>query len=332
MIISRTPFRISFFGGGTDYPAWYRDNGGAVLSTSIDKYCYISCRRLPPFFEYRHRIVYSKTEHCNSIDDILHPAVREVFRFIGVNEGLEIHHDGDLPARAGLGSSSTFTVGLLHALYALQGRIVSKEQLAREAIHVEQDLIREDVGSQDQIAAAFGGLNRISFMRENEFSVDRLTLNREKKDLLQRHLLLLFTGFARSAPEIAHEVITMIRNRHGELNALRGMVDAAIGILNRSGDDITDFGRLLHESWSIKRSLTARITTPHIDEIYESAQQAGAIGGKLLGAGGGGFMLLFARPEHHQRIRERLKQLLFVPFQFENMGSQIVVYQPDGLY
>lgn len=332
MIISRTPFRISFFGGGTDYPIWFRGNGGAVLSTTIDKYCYISCRRLPPFFEYKHRIVYSKYEHINKINDIVHPAVRETFRFMHIEEGLEIHHDGDLPARSGLGSSSSFTVGMLNALYALRGKMISKEQLAKNAIYVEQHMIKEDVGSQDQVAAAFGGFNLVKFGRDDLFSVNPVILSMEKLLAIESHLMLMFTGFSRTAHEIAKEQIKETPHRSAELAEMFRMVEDALVILNRGSDDITDFGRLLNEAWKIKRSLTSKISNSEIDEIYSAALSAGAIGGKLLGAGGGGFMLIFARPEDHPVIKAKLKDFLFVPFKFENSGSLIVVYQPDGLY
>jgi len=325
MIISRTPFRISFFGGGTDYPAWYRDNGGAVLSTTIDKYCHISCRYLPPFFEHRHRIVYSKFEHVNAIDEIAHPAVREVFRFMDVRDGLEIHHDGDLPARSGLGSSSSFTVGLLHALYALKGRMVGKRRLALEAIHIEQEMIRENVGSQDQAIAAFGGLNRIEFGGEYHIEVRPITIRADRLRLFQDHLMLFFTGFSRIASEVAVDTIRRIPDRREELRSLRDMVDEATGILNGDGP-LDDLGRLLDQGWKLKRSLSENISTSRIDEIYDTARKAGAVGGKLLGAGGGGFMLFFVHPDARKRVREALKSLLHVPFRFEFLGSQIIYY------
>ncbi len=332
MIISKTPFRVSFFGGGTDYPVWFHENGGAALSTTIDKYCYISCRYLPPFFDYRHRIVYSKTEQITEIDDIDHPAVREVFRFMDLKRGVEIHHDGDLPARTGLGSSSSFTVGLLHTLYALNGRMVTKDQLAKEAIYVEQGMIKENVGSQDQIAAAFGGFNKIIFHRDGSFSVNPLFLTNNKLKELQDHLMLFFTGFSRNASDIAGEQIKKTPLKKRELHRMHEMVDQAISILGNDNTDICDFGRLLHESWTIKRGLTDRITTSHIDEIYEAAYSAGALGGKLLGAGGGGFMVIFAKPENQDLIKEKLSDLLLVPFQFETSGSQIIIYQPNLSY
>lgn len=330
MIISRTPFRISFFGGGTDYPTWYKENGGAVLSTTIDKYCYISCRPLPPFFKYKHRIVYSISEQVSDIDKIIHPAVRESFRFMGIAKGLEIHHDGDLPARSGLGSSSSFTVGLLKTLYAFKGKMVTKQKLALEAIHVEQNMIKENVGSQDQVSAAFGGFNKIDFKSDGSFNVASVVLSKERLQELQNHLMLFFTGFSRIASDIAKEQIEKILDNRKQLLAISEMVDEAISILN-SERDIYEFGELLHESWKIKRSFSEKISNQHIDGIYEAARDSGALGGKILGAGGGGFMLIFAKPEDQPRVKERLKDLLLVPCSFENSGSQIVVYNPDGL-
>ncbi|MFC1940710.1 kinase [Chloroflexota bacterium] len=331
MIISRTPFRISFFGGGTDYPVWYRENGGAVLSTTIDKYCYITCRCLPPFFEHKHRIVYSQAELVRDIDEIRHPSVRETLRFTGITEGMEIHHDGDLPARTGLGSSSSFTVGLLHALYTLKGIMPARMQLARDAIGIEQNILKENVGSQDQVSAAFGGLNRIDFSREKDIEIKRITIKPDRIESLQNHLMLLFTGFSRTASEIAGEQIKQTPGKKRELAEMLRMVDEAINILN--GDhDLSDFGKLLHESWQLKRSLTNKISTPYTDFLYEKATGAGATGGKLLGAGGGGFMLFFVKPELQAKVREALGNLLCVPFRFENSGSQIIFYEPDLFY
>ena len=279
MIISRTPFRISFFGGGTDFPLWYRENNGAVLSTTIDKYCYISCRRLPPFFDYKHRIVYSKYEHINEIEEIIHPAVRETFRFMNITDGLEIHHDGDIPKNSGLGSSSSFTIGLLHALYALKGKIVSKKKLALDAIYVEQEMISENVGSQDQVAVAFGGFNRIDFNGNHNIDVAPITIDRVKLQQFQDHLMLFFTGFSRLASEIEGEKIRQINKKKYELKTMYEMVDEAINILNGEGD-LADFGRMLHESWELKKRLSDNVTTSRIDEIYMLALNNGAIGGK----------------------------------------------------
>lgn len=330
MIISRTPFRISFFGGGTDYPVWYRENGGAVLGTTINKYCYISARYLPPFFDHRHRIVYSKVENVKDISEIEHPAVRAVLGYLGINHGVEIHHDGDLPARSGLGSSSAFTVGLLHALYSLKGVMCTKERLAAEAIHVERDLLKENVGSQDQVLTAYGGFRRVSFNGDSSVHVAPVVLTGARVSELERHLMLFFTGFSRTASEIAGAQIQNTRNKKHQLWIMKQMVDEAIAILTNPTREITEFGMLLHEAWKLKRGLTDKISTAKIDEIYEAGLEAGALGGKLLGAGGGGFMILFARPQDQPKIRERLKDLLFVPFKFEDLGSQIIFYQPNG--
>lgn len=328
MIITRTPFRVSFFGGGTDYAAWYAENSGSVLATTINKYCYITCRYLPPFFGYKHRIVYSKREEVKTIDEIDHPSVRECMRFMKIDRGLEVHHDGDLPARSGLGSSSSFTVGFLHALYALKGQMVTKRQLALDAIHVEQERIKENVGSQDQTLAAFGGFNRIDFGGDHHIQVQPITLEAERLDQLQDHLMLCFTGFSRIASEVTGEHIKNVSRNKKALRTMHQMVEEAINILN-SNRDIADFGKLLHESWLLKRGLTDKISTPQIDDIYSAALGAGAIGGKLLGAGSGGFVLFFARPEQQAKIKESLN-LLQAPFRFEDLGSQVIFYQPKS--
>jgi D-glycero-alpha-D-manno-heptose-7-phosphate kinase len=331
MIITRTPFRISFFGGGTDYPGWFRDHGGVVLATSIDKYCYITCRRLPPFFEHKHRIVYSRIENVQRIDQIEHPAVRAVLDWARVDEGIEIHHDGDLPARSGLGSSSSFTVGLVHALSAMDGKMASKHALARDAIHIEQDLIGESVGSQDQVSAAYGGFNRIEFRRDGSFDVAPLVLAARRRELLRSHLMLCFTGVSRIASDVAKSKIDNLKNRQTELQRMAEMVDEAIAILQDEGRPIEEFGRLLDASWQYKRKLSDRVSSPDIDRLYDEAMQAGAVGGKILGAGGGGFLLLFAPPDRHAAIRERLNRLVHVPFDFDDSGSRVVLYQPNGL-
>jgi D-glycero-alpha-D-manno-heptose-7-phosphate kinase len=330
MIISRTPFRVSFFGGGTDYSAWYREHGGAVLSTTIDKYCYISVRELPPFFEHRFRLVYSFVENVKDVKEIAHPAARGVLEWLGVTRGLEIHHDGDLPARSGVGSSSAFTVGLINAMHALAGQHVSKETLANEAIHVEQHVIREPVGVQDQISAAFGGFNHITLREDGVYQVNPVILPRERLDALQSHLVLLFTGISRTAAEIAQTQIDNVRHRAAELGALRQMVDRAVELLTSSTTDLAEFGRLLGEGWRLKRRLSDRVSNPAIDGLYETATRAGALGGKILGAGGGGFLLLFVPPERRASVVEALGGLIHVPFSFETSGSRIVLYQPDG--
>lgn len=330
MILSRTPFRVSFFGGGTDYPAWYRERGGSVLSTSIDKYCYISCRYLPPFFEYKHRIVYSHIELVKKIREIKHPAVRGVFEWLKVKEGLEIHHDGDLPARSGLGSSSSFTVGLVHAIKALEGKMISKRDLASEAVHIEQNVIEETVGSQDQIAAAYGGFNKIDFNRDGSFVVTPIVLERAKLIHFQDHCMLFFTGLSRIASQIAAENLKNMKKREKQLYRMQKMVDEAISILNSSKTDMADFGRLLHESWQCKRSLSHKVSTSEIDRVYKAAMRAGAYGGKILGAGGGGFILFFIKPELRKKLREKLSDLVHVNFRFDFTGSKIVVYEPNN--
>lgn len=326
MIINKTPFRISFFGGGTDYPVWFRQNGGAALSTTIDKYCYVTCRKLPPLFEHKHHIVYSVDEKVNNVDEIKHPAVREILKFMNLKDGLEIHYDADLPARSGLGSSSSFTVGLLHSLYALKKKDVSKNQLASEAIHIEQNLIKENVGSQDQIAAAFGGLNKIKFNKDNTFEITPVIITKERLRELEEHIMFYFTGLSRTASDIAEDQIKKTPQKKIELAQMYEMVDEAISILTNNNSAIDEFGKLLHESWRLKRSLTDKISTKVIDDIYDSAYNAGALGGKLTGAGGGGFMLIFAKPEVHPRIKDTLKNLLYVPVQIDKSGSEIIFY------
>jgi len=332
MIISRTPLRISFFGGGTDYPVWYREHGGSVLSTTIDKSCFITCRWLPPFFEYHSRISYTNLENVSSNDAIQHPSVRACLQHLGIREGIEIHHIADLPARAGLGTSSAFTVGLLHGLYALRNEMRDKRSLAAEAIQVEQDLLHEAVGAQDQVSAAYGGFNRINFHTDGAFQVKPMLTSRDRLGELERHLALYFTGFSRTASEIAQEQLRLTPHKTRELQSMLELVDEGEAIVADPRRPITEFGRLLHESWQIKRSLTQMISNPAIDEIYDAGRNAGAIGGKLLGAGGGGFMLFFVPPERREELRMRLKQLLCVPFKFSHTGSDIVVYEPEERY
>jgi D-glycero-alpha-D-manno-heptose-7-phosphate kinase len=319
VIISRTPFRISFFGGGTDYPAWYSENPGAVLATTINKYCYISCRLLPPFFEHKYRIVYSKVETVKEKHEIQHPAIRAAIDLMEINAGLEIHHDGDLPARTGLGSSSSFSVGMLHTLFALKGIMPTRQQLALNAIHLERDILKESVGSQDQISAAIGGFNRVDFFNDNTYRETPITINPERIKELKSHLMFFFTGISRYSSEIAKIKIENFPNRKKE----------AITILNSKTTAINKFGELLDESWKLKRNLCNKISTSYIDEIYNAARSAGAIGGKILGAGGGGFMLLFAKPEHQSEIKKCLNKLLYVPFDFEHSGSQIILNEQD---
>lgn len=327
MIISRTPFRISFFGGGTDYPPWFKQHGGAVLSTSFDKYCYITCRELPPFFEHKHRIAYSKVESVVDVDHIEHPAVRAILKEMNMQQGLEIHCDADLPARSGLGSSSSFVVGMLHSLHALKGQRVTKKWLAQEAIRIEQEVLQENVGSQDQTAAAYGGFNVIHFHHDGLFSIEPVILSVQRRETLNDHLMLFFTGFSRIASEIAKSKVANLHNKERELHNMRRMVDQALDILT-SETDIRAIGELLHTSWEYKRELSDQVSNPQIDSLYARARQAGAIGGKLLGAGGGGFMLLYVEPEKQQKVRAALYEYIHVPFKFESSGSQVIYYQP----
>jgi len=324
MIISRTPVRISFFGGGTDYPGHYEDHGGEVLSTTINQYLYITVRELPPFFPHRIHVSYLKSESVNEVDEIQHPSVRCCLRHSEIRHGIDIFLMSDLPARTGLGSSSAFTVGLLRALHALKGDAVTKDSLAREAIYVEQQVIKERVGSQDQVAAAFGGFNRIYFDKPSGFRVEPLVFDSERKKELQSHLMLFFTSISRTASDIVEEQFQKVKVNLASLQKIQQLVGEGRRILCDGKSDMREFGELLHEGWMLKRALSSRISNSFIDEPYGQARKHGAIGGKLLGAGGGGFLLLFAPPERHQALRENLPQLMHVPFAFEEDGVGLV--------
>ena len=328
MIISRTPYRISLFGGGTDYPAWYRENGGQVLSATIDKYVYITCRNLPPFFKHSVRLAYSKVEECAQVKDIEHPAAREVLSFFGIQNNIEIHYDGDLPGRSGMGSSSAFTVGLVNALHAFKGQIVSPHQLGMESVHIEQDVIKEHVGSQDQISAAHGGFNKICFKKSGEIIVNPMTLKQERLNELCNNFMLFFTGITRNAPDIAKTYVLEIEKRASQLRRMHDMVDEAINLISGNGD-LDDVGRLLGDSWQEKRSMSQNITNDRIDNIYSRALSAGALGGKVSGAGGGGMMVFFVPESKRMTVRKALQDLLYIPFQFETAGSQIIFYEPS---
>jgi D-glycero-alpha-D-manno-heptose-7-phosphate kinase len=331
MIICRTPFRISFFGGGTDYPPWYRSHGGAVLAATIDKYCYLTCRYLPPFFEHRIRLVYRKIETCRTVEEITHPAVREVLKYLQIERGIELHHDGDLPARSGMGSSSAFTVGLLHALHALNGEMPTKKQLAAESIYIEQQVLHETVGSQDQVMAAYGGLKHVRFLPDGEISVAPLILPAGRSAELRSHLMLFYTGIIRTASDVAKSYVDEIESRRRQLRIMKDLVEESLEILN-SGRDIQAFGHLLHEAWETKRSLSDKVSNSEVDALYERARAAGAVGGKLTGAGGGGFLLLFVPPEKQKAVIEQLDTLIHVPFEFEPAGSQVIFYEPGVDY
>jgi len=322
---TRTPFRISFFGGGTDYPEWYRREGGAVLSTSIDKYCYISGRWLPPFFPTSYRIVWSHIETVSNIDDILHPAVRNALRMFSFtnNPGLELHHQADLPARTGVGSSSAFAVGLIRLLTALRGQTIDNTQLFTRAIELERDWIKDSVGVQDQVATAVGGLNAIRFGQDGNISVEPLAVDATRRRALESRLMLVYTGLSRDSSQLARNIIDNLDHRTLALRRMLAMVDHAKAILENGGD-LDDFGRLLDETWQLKRSLAASISNDRIDSIYDAARQAGALGGKLLGAGASGFLLFYVRPECREAVRQATAPLLEVPFRFDTKGSVIL--------
>jgi D-glycero-alpha-D-manno-heptose-7-phosphate kinase len=323
MFFSRTPFRISLFGGGSDYPAWYEENGGRVLGMAIDKYCYISIRELPPFFEFRHRIVHSKIELVNALDEIQHPAVRAVLEHFPPEMGLQIHHDGDLPARSGLGSSSSFVVGLINLVSNFYGTPRSKPDLARNAIHLERDVMREHVGSQDQVWAAFGGFNRLEFASGDEISVQPMNIDVGRREELLGNLMLFFSGYYRFASEVAEKKIANLSMRHAQIERMMEMVDEAEQVMVSPSRPLSEIGHLLHDSWRLKRELADEVSTPALDQFMEAARDAGALGGKVLGAGGGGFMLFYVEPEHRDSVRKRFDKLIEVDFDIDEQGSTV---------
>lgn len=321
--------RVSFFGGGTDYPAWYFENGGSVISTSINKYNYINVRYLPGFFNHKHCIRYYLREETQNINQIKHNSVRETLKYLKITDGVEILHNADLPARGGLGSSSSFTVGLLNALYALKGKIVSKRTLANAAIFIEQNKIKENVGSQDQIAASFGGLNKIVFNKKGNFIINPYTLKEKNAQELEQSLMIFFLGLQRNASVIAKHQIKLIPQKKKELNNILSIVSEGDKELRRNKLDIKSIGSLLDEQWNIKKYLSSKITNSKIDDVYKTAMDAGAIGGKLCGAGGGGFILFCAKKNKQKKIKEKLKKLLHIPFKFDYTGSKIVYYKNE---
>lgn len=327
MIYTKTPFRMSFFGGGTDIKAYFEEYGGAVLSTTFDKYCYVSVRHLPRFFEYRNQLTYSKIEKTISVDELEHPLVRNAMKYLDMHE-LCISYDADLPARSGLGSSSSFAVGLLNAFHALKGQYASKEQLAKEAIHVERVLCNETGGWQDQIAAAYGGMNRIDFGPDG-FDVNPVIIPKERKNKLNDNILMFFTGFSRFSSEIEKEKVKAIQDKSAELREMAKMVDIGEQILTDRHGDLDEFGRLLHESWLLKRGISSGVSTDTLDAIYHKAIQNGALGGKLLGAGGGGFFIFYTPVEYHDSVKHALSDLLYIPFCFEDSGTRVLYYKPE---
>ena len=323
LIISRTPLRVSFFGGGTDYPRWYLKHGGSVLSTSIDKYIYITCRPLPPFFKHKYRIVWSETERVKKIEHIKLKPVREMLKKFKIKNGLEIHYDGDLPSRSGMGSSSVFVVGLMNLLYNFQGKKIEKKQLAKKSIYFEQSVLRETVGSQDQIASVYGGFNKIKFKTNGDFSVEKINLNGNNMARLNKNLLLIYTGYKRTAHDIAKSYVNKLKSAK-EKNILKilSFVEEGKQILKKG--DLNDFGKLLHEAWLEKKDLSSAISNSSIDDIYNIAIKNGALGGKLIGAGGGGFFLFYVPYYMKKNFINKFTKFINVPFKFSSKGSEIL--------
>lgn len=327
MIITKTPFRMSFFGGGTDMKEFFEEHGGCVLSTTFDKYCYVNVRHLPRFFDYRNQISYSKIEKVRTTEEIQHPAVREAMKYLDMHE-LIITYDADLPARTGLGTSSSFAVGMLNAFYALKGKYVGNRKLADDAIYLERVLCKEAGGWQDQIAAAYGGLNRIDFI-DNTYVVSPVIISPERKKMLNHRLMLFFTGFSRFSAKIQNDTQKHLGDNIQRLLEMKGLVDDAENVLVDETVPLDEFGRLLDYAWKLKRQTGSQISTDDIDMLYDKAVKAGALGGKLLGAGGGGFLLFYVPEEKRKKIVEVLGSLLFVPFEFENIGTEIIYYAPE---
>lgn len=327
MIITQTPFRMSFFGGGTDFQGFYNEHGGAVLSTTFDKYAYVTVRHLPPFFDYKTHVTYSKEEKVNSVDEIKHPAIRNAMKWLDMHK-IRMTYEADLPARSGLGTSSSFAVGMLEAFYALKGKYADKRKLADDAIYLERTLCEEAGGIQDQIAASFGGFNRIDFSRDG-YSVKPVIMSRERKEELNNHLMLFFTGFSRFSSDIQKGTEKSMKDKTKELLEMYHLVDDAEKILTDKTKSLDEFGRLLDYTWKLKRGISGGISTDSIDEQYEKAIKAGALGGKLLGAGGGGFLLFYVPLEKQNDVKDALKDQMHVPFKFENEGTKIIYYTAE---
>ena len=323
MIITKTPFRISFFGGGTDYPEWYQSHGGEVISTTINKYVYISVRKLPNFFDHKYRIVYSKDEMVKSLSQIKHKPVREILKYFKIKKGLEIHYDSDLPARSGVGSSSAFVVGLLHSMMAMKKLTINKNILAKKSIFLETKVLKETVGSQDQVACAYGGFNNIKFMRNGKFNVRNIDLSSYKKKQLEDNLFLVFSKIQRTAEIVAKSFVNNLTDiKYNEMqNIKKILIEAKQNLKN---NNIDNFGELLHESWLLKKDLSNRISNNQLDDLYNHAIDGGATGGKLLGAGGGGFFIFYVKEKNHKKFLNKMKKTITIPFKFENGGSQIV--------
>ena len=328
MIITKTPFRMSFFGGGTDMESFFREYGGAVLSTTFDKYCYVTVRHLPRFFDYTTELAYSKMERVTNVDDINHPAVRNAMKMLDMHE-IRLTYEADLPARSGLGTSSSFAVGMLNAFHCLKGKYADKKKLADQAIYLERELCGEAGGWQDQIAAAFGGMNRIEFNKDGTYDVRPIIIHPYRKKQLNDHLRMFFTGFTRFSSEMQKANATGYAEKVKQLQQMHALVDDAEAILGDKHSDLDDFGRLLDTTWHLKRQTGGAITTNSIDALYEKGMGAGALGGKLLGAGGGGFLVFYVQPEKKETVMEAMKDLLYVPFRFEDGGTQVIHYTPE---
>lgn len=327
MVITKTPFRMSFFGGGTDMEMYFKEYGGAVLSTTFDKYCYVNVRHLPPFFGYKTELVYSKTERVCAIQDIQHPAIRNAMEIMDMHD-LRLAYEADLPARSGLGTSSSFAVGMLNAFYALKGKYADKKKLADEAIYLERILCAEAGGWQDQIAAAFGGLNKITFHGDG-YEVNPVIISPERKKLLNNSLMLFFTGFTRFSADIQSQNSKITKEKRTLLNEMCAQVEEAEKILTDNTRDMAEFGRLLHDTWKLKKGAGKGISTTEVDAIYRKGIEAGALGGKLLGAGGGGFLLFYVEPEYQIRVKKAMEHLLYIPFEFENSGTRVLYYTAE---
>ena len=327
MIITRTPFRMSFFGGGTDLSGFFNEHGGAVISTTFDKYCYVTVRHLPAFFDYKTHLTYSKTEYVNSYEEIQHPAIREAMKHMGMHN-IRLTYESDLPARTGLGTSSSFAVGMIEAFYALNGKYADKRKLADDAIYLERELCKEAGGIQDQIAASFGGLNRIDFSKDG-YTVCPIVISRARKEKLNNNLMLFFTGFSRFSSDIQKGTEKSMKDKTKELLEMYSLVDKAEKVLTDESCDLDEFGRLLDYTWKLKRGISSGISTGSIDEQYEKAVKAGALGGKLLGAGGGGFLLFYVPQEKQPAVKKALENQMYVPFKFENEGTRIIHFESE---
>lgn len=328
MIITKTPFRMSFFGGGTDMPSFFNEHGGAVISTTFDKFCYVNVRHMPPFHPYISELVHNRFERVNDIEDIEHPLIRECMRLHDIHE-IRLTYEGDLPARTGLGTSSTFAVGMLNAFCALKGKMMSKRQLAQEAIQVERDILKENGGWQDQVAAAYGGLNRIDF-DNHDFSVKPIIITPERKKELDENLLLFYTGVQRFSSEVQADTFANPIDKTQQLKDMLALVDEAEKVLVDKNISLNEFGKLLDTTWKLKRGTGSKISNGSIDNLYNMALKAGALGGKLLGAGGGGFLLFYCEKEKQENLKEALEKLMIVPFNFESDGAQVLYYAPQS--